>query len=305
MKRSVIADLSLLAVAFVWGTTFVLVQNAITSLPPNTFNAIRFFMAAILLFLFMLLFFRDQLRAITRKMLLSGFILGIWLFGGYAFQTIGLLYTTSSKAGFITGLSVVLIPIFGLLLLKQKPKWPSIIGVIAAISGLYLLTIGDSFFLNKGDMLVFFCAICFAFQIIFTGKYAPNFPSMSLALIQIFTVSFLSAIGAFFFEDWQSGVQLSNLGQPLIIWALLITAGPATAFAFLIQTVCQKFTTPTRVALVFAMEPVFAALASFIWTEEVLGTKALSGCLLIFMGMIFAELRPEQFLSKRKKSIPQ
>jgi len=119
MKRSILADLSLLTVAFVWGTTFVLVQNAIATLPPHTFNAIRFFMAAVLLFLFMLLFFRDQLKAISVKMVLSGVILGIWLFGGYAFQTIGLLYTTSSKAGFITGLSVVLIPVFGFFILAK------------------------------------------------------------------------------------------------------------------------------------------------------------------------------------------
>jgi len=305
MKRSILADLSLLTVAFVWGTTFVLVQNAIATLPPHTFNAIRFFMAAVLLFLFMLLFFRDQLKAISVKMVLSGVILGIWLFGGYAFQTIGLLYTTSSKAGFITGLSVVLIPVFGYFILKQKLQWPSIVGVIAATFGLYFLTLGDSLSLNKGDMLVFLCAICFALQIIFTGKYAPRYPSLSLALIQIFVVSILSALGALLFEDWRTAVQLPNIGQPLVIWALVITAGPATAFAFLTQTVCQKFTTPTRVALIFAMEPVFAALASFIWTEDVLGVKALAGCLLIFFGMILSEIRPDQFWPKEKKSITQ
>lgn len=305
MKKSVIADLSLLAVAFVWGTTFVIVQNAIATLPPHTFNAIRFLMASVLLLLFIFLFFRDQLMAISKEMLLSGFILGIWLFGGYAFQTVGLLHTTSAKAGFITGLSVVLVPVLGLVLLKHKLKWPSILGVIVATLGLYFLTLGNSLSLNKGDMLVFLCAFCFALQIIFTGKYAPHYPSMSLALIQIITVSLLSAIGAFFFEDWQTGVKLSNLAQPSVIWALLITAGPATAFAFLTQTICQRFTTPTRVALIFAMEPVFAALASFIWTEEVLGVKALIGCLFIFIGMILAELQPEQLLQKRKKIIPQ
>lgn len=305
MKRSYYADLTLLIVAFVWGTTFVLVQSAIATLPPHTFNAIRFFLAAFLLLLLMLLFFRDQLKAISLKMIVSGSILGIWLFGGYTFQTIGLLYTSSSKAGFITGLSVVLIPVFGLVVQKQRLQWPSLVSVVIALIGLYLLTLGDSLSLNKGDMLVFLCAICFASQIIVTGKYAPHFPSLSLALIQIFVVSILSGFGAILFEDWQSAIQLPNIGQPIVIWALLITAGPATAFAFLAQTICQKFTTPTRVALIFAMEPVFAAIASFIWTEDVLGVKALAGCLLIFSGMILSEIRPEQFRAKRKKSITQ
>lgn len=307
MKKNIFADLSLLLVAFVWGTTFVIVQHAISTLPPHAFNATRFFLASGLLFLLLLLFFREQLRALSKKMIASGIILGVWLFGGYAFQTVGLLYTTSSKAGFITGLSIVLVPLFSLLLLKQRPKWPAVIGVLVATVGLYLLTLGDSLSLNNGDVLVFFCAICFALQIIFTGKYAPAYPAMALALIQIFTVSVLSAAASLVFENGQAYLSAGILLQNHVLWALFITAGPATALAFLAQTICQRFTTPTRVALIFSMEPVFAALAAFIWTEEVLGIKALSGCLLIFIGMILSELQPEQLLGglKMKKSVPQ
>ncbi|RXT14679.1 DMT family transporter [Ammoniphilus sp. CFH 90114] len=307
MKKSLLADLSLLLVAFVWGTTFVIVQNAISTLPPHAFNAIRFLLASGLLFLFILLFYREQLRAFSKKMIGSGIVLGIWLFGGYAFQTVGLLYTTSSKAGFITGLSIVLVPLFSLMLLKQRPKWPAIIGVLVATIGLYLLTLSDSLNMNNGDFLVFLCAICFAMQIIFTGKYAPSYPALPLALIQIFTVSVLSAGASFLFENGQTYLNKDILTQNHVLWALLITAGPATALAFLTQTICQRFTTPTRVALIFAMEPVFAALAAFIWTDEVLGFKALSGCLLIFIGMILSELQPEQLLNnmKKKKTVPQ
>ncbi|RKD23864.1 hypothetical protein BEP19_05390 [Ammoniphilus oxalaticus] len=299
MKKTIIADLALLSVAFIWGITFVIVQNAIETLPPHTFNALRFFMAAVLLFIIIALFFKEQLRMFSKKMFISGFILGIWLFGGYALQTIGLLHTTSSKAGFITALSVALIPLFSFLFLKQKLQWPAIAGVVAATIGLYFLTLGDSLSLNKGDFLVFLCAICFALQIIFTGIYAPHYPAISLAFVQILTVALLSAGGAFFFENWQAALTPTRLFQPQIIWALLITVGPATVFAFLAQTICQKFTTPTRVALIYAMEPVFAALASFFWTDDVLGYKALGGCLLIFIGMILSELRPEQPFVKK------
>lgn len=304
MKKSTLADLSLLAVTFVWGTTFVLVQNAVNILPPHTFNAIRFFMASVFLFLLIIGFYREQFHKVSGKMLLSGIILGIWLYCGYAFQTIGLLYTTSSKAGFITGLSVVMVPLFALLLLKQRPKWPAVVGVSAAAVGLYLLTLSDSLTINRGDFLVLLCAVSFALQIIFTGKYAPNYPSMALSLIQISTVSVLSAISALMMEDWHKAFDHHTLLQPAVIWALLITAIPATALAFLAQTICQKFTTPTHVALIFSMEPVFAAFASFFWTNEVLGFRAFSGCILIFIGMILSELQPEQlFLSLRNKKI--
>lgn len=302
MKKSTLADLSLLAVALVWGITFVLVQNAISFLPPHTFNAIRFFIASVFLFLLILMFFRKQLQEVSLKMVKAGVILGIWLFCGYAFQTVGLLYTTSSKAGFITGLSVVLVPLFALILLKERLKWPAIVGVAAATIGLYLLTLGDTLGINRGDLLIFLCAISFGLQIIFTGKYAPNYPSMALSLIQIATVSVLSAISAFFLEDWHKGLQADTLLHPAVIWALLITAIPATALAFLAQTICQKFTSSTHVALIFSMEPVFAALAAILLTNEVLGFKALSGCILIFIGMILSEIKPEQFtLIKNRK----
>jgi drug/metabolite transporter (DMT)-like permease len=304
LNRSVMADLSLLMVAMVWGTTFVIVQGAIATLPPLTFNAIRFFIASLFLALFIIIFFREQLQAVTKRMVLSGVILGVWLFGGYGFQTVGLLYTTSSKAGFITGLSVVLVPIFTLLLLRQRLKWPSIFGVVFATIGLYLLTLGDSLVLNKGDILVFLCAISFALQITLTGKYAPHYPALVLALIQIFTVSILSSVGAVLTEDWTKGFDSGVLLQSNVLWALIITSILATAIAYVTQTVCQRFTTPTRVALIYAMEPVFAALAAFMWTEETLGVKAVLGCLLIFIGMIFAELNPSQFsLVRKKKSI--
>lgn len=301
MKKSVLADFSLLLVTFVWGTTFVVVQNAISTLPPLTFNAVRFFFASFFLFLLLFFFYRDQIRALNPRMVFSGVILGVWLFCGYAFQTVGLLYTTSSKAGFITGLSVVLVPLFAMLLLKQRPKWPAICGVVAATIGLYLLTAGDTLSLNKGDILVFLCAISFAMQIILTGKYAPHFPSMGLSLLQITTVSLLSIIGSFFLEDWRKAFDVHLLTEPHVFWALVITAIPATALAFLAQTICQKFTTPTHVALIFSMEPVFAAITAFVYTDEVLGIKALSGCLLIFIGMILAELPPEQLLFFRKR----
>ncbi|MEK3990922.1 DMT family transporter [Robertmurraya sp. FSL R5-0851] len=306
MKKSLFADISLLLVALVWGSTFVLVQNAIASLPPNAFNSIRFFIAALILGGWLLIFERKQLVQLNRSILTSGILLGGWLFAGYAFQTVGLLYTSSSKAGFITGLSVVLVPLFSLFLLKQRPTRNALIGVGIATIGLYLLTLTDITALNRGDAFVLACAIGFAMHIIFTGRYSEKFPTLLLTVIQIFTVSVLSGLLALFTEDYSLAFRLDILGQQDVLIALLITSIFATAIAFFAQTSFQKYTTPTRVALIFAMEPVFAAITAYVWADERLTSHALLGCLCIFAGMIFAELpvkKKHSIYTEKKQAI--
>ena len=300
MNKAIFADINLLFVAFVWGTTFVVVQNAISFLEPMTFNAVRFFIAGLLLTIWLLFSYRQQVKLVHKSMISAGVIMGFWLFGGYALQTFGLLYTTSSKAGFLTGLSVVLVPLFSLLILKQKPKPNALIGILIATVGLYFLTMGDSLNLNQGDLLVFFCAISFALQIVYTGKYSSLFPTLILTVIQIFTVAILCTISALLFEDWQTAFNTDVISEPKVFGALLVTALFATAIAFYIQTNFQRYTTPTRVALIFAMEPVFAALTGFIFANDRLSYIALFGCLFIFFGMILAEL-PKKIFKKTKK----
>ncbi|KHF26730.1 putative DMT superfamily transporter inner membrane protein [Anoxybacillus sp. BCO1] len=166
------ADISLLFVAFVWGATFVVVQNAIAFLPPLLFNGVRFAIASILLWIWVFIFERKPL---DKQLIRAGFILGIWLCLGYAFQTIGLLYTTSSKAGFITGLNVVLVPFLSFMILKQKPSLNAVVGSVLATCGLYFLTINGDMSMNKGDLFVFLCAIAFALHIVSTSIYATKF----------------------------------------------------------------------------------------------------------------------------------
>lgn len=301
MKKSTFADLSLLIVAFIWGTTFVLVQNAISTMEPFAFNSFRFFIAFVILFLSLLLFQRKQLQFLSKRIVISGFLLGFWLFLGYATQTLGLLYTTSSKAGFITGLSVVLVPFFSFLLLKQKPSFPAVIGVSIATVGLFLLTMTDIAALNIGDFFVLICAFGFAMHIIFTGKFSEQFPTLLLTTIQILTVSILSMISSLIFEDFNGMMKLSIISSQSVIIALIVTSVFATALAFFAQTSFQKYTTPTRVALIFAMEPVFAAIAGYYWANERLSISAIMGCLFIFLGMVFAELPVDRFSRYRNK----
>ncbi|WP_147533723.1 DMT family transporter [Bacillus marasmi] len=302
MKKSIIADFSLMLVALVWGATFVLVQNAISFLPPLTFNGVRFLMASIILGIVLFAFKKDQLAYYNHKLLVSGVIMGMWLFFGYATQTMGLLYTTSSNAGFITGLSVVLVPLFSVVLLKQRPGMNAMIGVFLATTGLYLLTMTGSTSLNLGDFLVLLCAVSFALQIIVTGKYSSSYPTLLLTVVQITTVSIFSLISAFLFEDWPKALQPDILFKNDVVVALLVTSIFATALAFFAQTAFQKYTSATHVALIFALEPVFAAITAYFWGGERLSSGAIFGCVFIFIGMILAELPMGKFFKWEKRN---
>jgi len=300
LKKRWVADASLLAVTFVWGATFVVVQNAIAFLEPLSFNAIRFSLAGLFLLGWLVIFHRSLFHHYTLPLIRSGIWMGLWLFGGYALQTVGLLFTTSSKAGFITGLSVVLVPLFSFLFLKQKPSVNAVIGAVMAAAGLYFLMGGDGkWTFNRGDVFVFFGAISFAMHIIATGKYSVHYSPMLLTMTQIFTVAVLCTIIAFLLED-ETQIWNAAVLQKREVWtALLITSLLATTAAFLVQTNFQKYTTATRVALIFAMEPVFAALTAHIWAGERLTASAIIGCIGILCGMIFAEL-PIAFIMEKR-----
>ncbi|HEU4965072.1 MAG TPA: DMT family transporter [Bacilli bacterium] len=289
-KKAYLADLTLLGVTFTWGTTFVLVKEAINTMPPFTFLGVRFLFAAVLLGLFMLLFYRKSFQNLGAGIWGAGIWLGFWLFAGYAFQTFGLIYTTASKAGFITGLSVVMVPFLSLWLLRHRLKRNALIGVGIATVGLAFLSLNKGLDINLGDILVFFCAISYGMHITLVGKYAPKYGAFPLTLIQIVACGVFNLIGAFLFEDWTLAFSPQVLLDGWVFSALLICSLIATALAFLAQNHFQKFTTPTRTALVFATEPVFAALAGYLWADDRLTLLQVIGCLLILAGMLVAEI---------------
>jgi len=277
------ADLLLLAVAFIWGATFVLVKDALNDITPLTFISIRFILA----FLFLYLLYRPGKEILAWPVLKAGFAIGFWLFAGYAFQTVGLQYTSAANAGFITGLSVILVPFFSIRLTKVLPNRYVVGGALMAVAGLTLMTLGPDLVLQKGDVLVFFCACAFALHIIFVGRYAQEHNTIHLALLQILAVGLLSAFLAVLFP-WEA-LPAVWTGQ---VWlALGVTAILATALAFLVQNSVQRFTSPSRTAIIFAMEPVFAALTAYTYGGEELTAKALLGAALVLAGIILAELK--------------
>ncbi len=287
MNKQQIADLSLLFIAFIWGTTFAIVKDAIAIVPPFTFLALRFFLAAIVL----ALLFPKKLLQLNTFTFVSGTIVGLIFFTGYAFQTIGLQYTTASKAGFITGLSVIIVPILATILMKKPPTTGAIAGVVCATIGLALLSLNQHFSLEKGDAIILGCAFAFAIHILAVSKFTPHVDPVLFSLIQIITVSIVS--GAFSCGTKSIAFDFN----PKVIWALIITAPLATSLALVIQSAMQKCTTATRTALILSMEPVFSALFSYFYLHEHLTIRTITGCMLVFLGMILAEITP----GKRKK----
>ncbi|NSL65916.1 DMT family transporter [Bacillus toyonensis] len=290
MKKEWIAPLALLFVSFIWGATFVVVQNAMSFVGPFTFNGLRFLFAGIILLSVQMIFSQKTSKQDIKQSSFAGLIVGFFLCVGYLLQTFGLLYTTSSKAGFLTGLSIVMVPILSFIFLKQKATIFVVLGITVATAGLYLLTAADSFQFNIGDILVLGCAIAFAAHILINGFYSKKISPLLLSTSQVLTVGIFSSICAFLFEDWENLFSISLWTNHSFLFALFLTSLFATSIAFFIQTSAQKHTSPTRVAIIFAMEPVFAALTGVLVANEQLSMSAIFGCLCIFLGMIFVEL---------------
>ncbi len=285
------ADLLLLVVTAIWGGTFVMVQDAVAVYPVFAFLALRFGLAS-LVFLPVLAQRRrhdDGAQTPRRRArpswVLPGLLIGLMLFTGYAFQTYGLRWTTPAKAGFITGLSVVFVPLGGAVFLRQRPSRMAWIGVGLATLGMALLTLNEDLSIAMGDLLVLGCAIAFAIHVLLVGHFAPRLSPLNLAAGQIMTVAGLAlALGLLVGGGmpWPSGS----------VWfAAVFTGLLATALAFGAQTLAQRFTSPTHTALIFATEPVFAALFSFLLIGEQLTTRAMLGCGLILTGMVVGEIR--------------
>ncbi len=265
-------------VTFIWGSTFVIVKGALADASPLPFLAIRFTLAGILLWAAL---GRD---GIARKALAPGVVLGIFLFLGYWFQTWGLTMTTPSKSAFITGFSVILVPLL-MLFAGTRMRPANMLGALLGLLGLYFLVLPSGLALvNRGDTLTLLGAICFAVHIVLVGKYTSRHSFQHLVPVQIFIVGLLAAIGLPLFPSFE----LHWTGR--LIGALVVTAVLATGFAFTIQNWAQQYTPPAHTALIFALEPVFAALSSWAVAGERLGGKVLLGSGLILCGMIISEV---------------
>lgn len=264
-----------------------MVKSLVAYFDPMVLIATRFTVATILMSLGMF----GRLKWLDRRTLRAGGVLGGFLFSGYVLQTVGLKYTTASKAGFITGLSVVMVPFLSKLILKNPPRRAALVGAALAALGLGSMTIepGSSLVLQVGDVLVLLCALGFALHIVFVGRYAPVMDVPLLVLVQVATTAVIGL--AYTAVTGQLGPVFKASEMGLKSWLSVLYLGAfATAGAFFVQNAAQRITSPTRVAIILATEPVFSAIFAWLWLGESLGHKGLVGAFLILIGMLIAEL---------------
>lgn len=278
------ADGLLLLTAFIWGLAFVAQRVGSNYLPPSFFNGIRFFLGSLTL-LPLVIFKKGNPYFFLKTELVGGMLCGTLLALASNFQQYGIVYTTAGKAGFITGLYVIIVPFFGVFT-RNPPGWGSWLGAFFALGGLFLLSPveGQTFF--KGDLLVLICAIVFAFHVLFLSFFAKRGEPLRLAFVQFLTCAFLSLLFSLFFEDF-GGMDFKESIFPLIFGGFF-----SVGIAYTLQVVAQKDTFPTHAAIIMSLEAVFAAISGWAILGELLTFRAILGCALMFLGSIVAQLKP-------------
>lgn len=299
-RKKLIGNAMLFLTAFIWGTAFVAQRVGMDHIEPFTFSASRYLLAA--LALIPIILFMDsrrvnaakaegtyvpptpkEKRQTNKKILFGGSICGVVLFAASSFQQVGLVYTTAGKAGFITALYIVLVPIFGLFL-RKKTSWLTWAGVAAATVGLYLLCVKEDFSIAFGDILEFICAIFFSWHILACDHFSEKSDPVKLSCVQ-FTVCFLLATFTTLVFENPTWAGIFECAVP-IIYCGVFSAG----VGYTLQMVAQKDTDPAVASLLLSLESVFGALGGFVLLHEILSLRELLGCIIMFTAVILAQI---------------
>lgn len=292
-KKRLLAEGLLATVTIFWGATFPVVKNAVTEVPVLSFLWVRFALSA---FLLLLIAGRSTLT-LGKKGTGRGILLGVLLFLSYLFQTLGLERTSAGNAAFLTGLNIVLVPLLSGPLLGKHPGRGSLVGVFFAVVGLFLITWHWPWKVETGDMLVIICSLFVALHILGLDGLTGGYDGRAMAFVQIATMAVLAFLGSLVFDE----VTWPRSFSPELVNAIVITAVFATVYAFWVQTTFQRWTTPTRAALIYVLEPVFGAIFAYLISGEKMTLTGWLGGGLIIVGMISAELLPGE---KRDSGLP-
>lgn len=288
-KQELKASILLLLAAAIWGFAFVAQRVGIRYLGSFSFNGIRFAMGSISLIPLMI-FFKNKPKgeseaplADRKATIKSGMLAGLVLFSAASLQQIGLLYTTAGKAAFITGLYIVLVPIFGVFL-KHKIHKNVWVAVVLAIIGLYLLSVTENFTIAKGDLYQMAGALLWAVHILLIDRFTKTVDSLKLSFIQFATCSLLSLVVAGFTEK----ITVHGISQALI--PLLYGGICSVGIAYTLQVIGQKSAKPSHAAIILSMESVFASIGGMLMLNETLSGRGYMGCALMLAGMLLSQL---------------
>jgi drug/metabolite transporter (DMT)-like permease len=289
------ADILLLLTAAIWGFAFVAQRLGNAHMGPFTFNAIRFTLGAVAL-LPLLLWQRKHEKARPelplRKAILPALLIGLALFAGATLQQVGLLGTTAGKAGFITGLYVIFVPLVALIW-GRKTHWGHWTGAILAVAGLYLLSVGKGFTISPYDLIVLAGAFIWAGHVHLIDRYSGRIGAIRISVIQSLVCGLLSAVVAVFTEE----INLSGIMGG--IWPILYGGLLSVGLAYTLQVVAQRTADPSHAAIILSLEGAFAALGGWLVLQEQLPLRGLLGCVLMLAGTLVS-----QFIGSRTKPAP-
>ncbi len=292
-RQKWLPDSVLLLTAAIWGFAFIAQRSGMRSMGPFTFNAVRFLVGGLTLLLIYRLFLRklpdrDESVPLSKNAdWLGGLLTGLVLFAGASLQQVGLVGTDAGKAGFITGLYVVLVPILGLLIGKRTSPF-NWVGALLAAVGLYLLMVTGTFGIARSDLLVLIGALVWAVHVHLVGHFSPRIGAVKLAITQFLVTGVLSLVAAFIFEQ-PSFTQLQAGLLPLLYASFL-----SVATAYTLQVVAQKWADPAHAAIILSLEGAFAALGGWWLLGEQLDVRGLLGAAVMLAGMLISQVGPKK-----------
>ncbi len=291
--RSVKGELLLLVTAMIWGSAFIAQKIGMTYVGPFTFSGARCIIGTISL-LPLLAIFRTRSPQYTKRisdksLWVGGCICGLALFLGLSFQQAGLVFTSAGKAGFITALYIILVPLFGLFAHKKINHWIGI-AVLLALTGLYLLSIDSKFMVSKGDLLVLCGTVFWAFHILAVDHYSPKVDGFELSFIQFLVAGLLSTIAAYLFEKPSISSLITSAGP--ILYSGVVVIG----VAFTLQIIGQRGTNPSIAAIIMGMESVFAGLFGALILQERMSERELLGSFIVVIAVIITQIGQSKHL---------
>lgn len=276
---------ALILVTVIWGGGFVASDMALESMKPFQIMMVRFLLASVLMGVISWGQRKGEEKLKDRSgAIKAGVLMGVTLFMGFAFQIIGLQYTTPSKNAFLTALNVVIVPFIAFVILKKKIGAKGIIGAVMSVLGVGLLSLNGNFTVSLGDGLTLLCAVGFAFQIFFTSEFVKKYPASVLNMVQMFTAFVLSAISLVIFGE--NDFQVTTQG-----WLSMLYLGVvSTTICYLLQTACQKYIDETKAAIILSMESVFGTIFSILILHEVVTVRMVIGCAVILAAVIISNM---------------
>lgn len=280
MNPSTKATIALLLVTAIWGATFPLIHNAVAHVTPNLFVGVRFLLSA----LFLIPLVKSALKKTNKRLLLHGIFLGMTYSAAIVAQTTGLQTVPSSRAAFITGLSVVLVPLLTPLFKLGKLHRLDIVCSLICLVGLYVLTGANLSGLSKGDLWVFVCAILFAINISYLQRVALQLKNYHA--IAFYMILFAAPLPLAF----SIGTDIKTLLYPNALFGLLFCAFAATSVALFLQTKYQPYTTASKAAIIYSLEPIFASLFAFFINREPITLPTIIGGVIILFSLMLPAL---------------